>query len=103
MRGASNIGYLNQLLALAGWTSLWWLHSLKQPTLVIMDKDDPIVALVNGCILAGLIPNSRIHVMECGHLFIAAKPKETAEVSRPGVINRQTITNRRPLNQLHTA
>jgi hypothetical protein len=41
--------------------------------------------------------------MECGHLFIAAKPKETAEVSRPGVINRQTITNRRPLNQLHTA
>ncbi len=80
MMGASNIGYLYQLLALAGWTSLLWLHSLKQPTLVVMGKDDPIVPLLNGRILAGLIPNSRFHVMDCGHLFVVTMPKETAEV-----------------------
>ena len=32
MKGASDLGYLYQLLALAGWTSLPWLHTLNQPT-----------------------------------------------------------------------
>ena len=80
MKGASNIGYLYQLLALAGWTSLFWLHSLKQPTLVVMGHDDPIVPMVNGQILARLIPNSRLEVMACGHLFIVTMPRETAKL-----------------------
>jgi poly(3-hydroxyalkanoate) depolymerase len=82
MKGASNTGYLYQLLALAGWTSVLWLHSLKQPTLVVMGNDDPIVPMVNGRILARLIPNSRIEVMACGHLFIVTMPRETAELFR---------------------
>src|SRR5208282_5321614 len=48
MKGPSNVGYLYQLLALAGWTSLLWLRSLRQPTLVVMGRDDPIVPMVNG-------------------------------------------------------
>jgi poly(3-hydroxyalkanoate) depolymerase len=32
MHGARNLGYFYQLLALAGWTSLPWLWSLRQPT-----------------------------------------------------------------------
>ena len=38
MKGPSNLGYLYQLLALAGWTSLFWLRSLTQPTLVVMGQ-----------------------------------------------------------------
>ena len=80
MKGPSNLGYLYQLLALAGWTSLLWLHSLRQPTLVVMGHDDPIVPMVNGRILTRLIPNSRLEVMACGHLFIVTMPRETAKL-----------------------
>src|SRR6476661_8112706 len=40
MRGAGNLGYLYQLLAMTGWTSLPWLWSLPQPTLILMGSDD---------------------------------------------------------------
>ncbi len=80
MKGPSNLGYLNQLLALAGWTSLFWLRSLTQPTLVVMGRDDPIVPMTNGRILARLIPNSRLEVIACGHLFIVTMPRETAKL-----------------------
>jgi poly(3-hydroxyalkanoate) depolymerase len=82
MKGASNLGYLYQLLALAGWTSVFWLHTLKQPTLVIMGHDDPIVPLINGRILTRLIPDARLEVMSCGHLFIVSLPDETAAIFR---------------------
>jgi hypothetical protein len=35
-------------LAMAGWTSLPLLWSLRQPTLVLMGSDDPLVPPVNG-------------------------------------------------------
>jgi pimeloyl-ACP methyl ester carboxylesterase len=82
MKGASRLGYVYQLLAISGWTSALWLPSLTQPTLIVMGRDDPIVPLVNGRILAKLIPNSRLKVMECGHLFIVTMPGETASVFR---------------------
>jgi hypothetical protein len=47
--------YLYQLLARAGWTSLPWLWSLQQPTLVLSGSDDPLVRPINGRILAALI------------------------------------------------
>ena len=46
-------GYLAQLFAITGWTSLPWLGRLRQPTLVLAGDDDPIVPLVNGRMLAG--------------------------------------------------
>ena len=49
-------GYLGQLYAITGWTSLPWLRRLPQPTLVLAGDDDPIVPLVNGRILARLHP-----------------------------------------------
>jgi poly(3-hydroxyalkanoate) depolymerase len=78
MKGSSNLGYVYQLLAIAGWTSVPWLPWLKQPTLIVMGRDDPIVPLVNGRVLSRLIPNSRLKVMPCGHLFIVTMPSETA-------------------------
>jgi poly(3-hydroxyalkanoate) depolymerase len=80
MKGASNLGYIYQLLAVAGWTSVPWLPWLKQPTLIVMGHDDPVVPLVNGRVLARLIPNSRLKVMPCGHLFIVTMPAETASM-----------------------
>src|SRR5690349_9840287 len=55
-------GYLAQLYAIAGWTSLPWLGRLRQPTLVLAGDDDPIVPLVNARIMHRLIPDARLHV-----------------------------------------
>ena len=78
MHGARNLGYLYQLLAVAGWTSLPWLWSLPQPTLVLMGSDDPLVPPINGHILAGLIPNAELRMIDDGHLFMVTRPAETA-------------------------
>jgi poly(3-hydroxyalkanoate) depolymerase len=78
MHGACNLGYLYQLLAMAGWTSLPWLWSLPQPTLVLMGSDDPLVRPINGHILAGLIPKAELRMIDDGHLFMVTRPTETA-------------------------
>ncbi|WP_210338396.1 poly(3-hydroxyalkanoate) depolymerase [Bradyrhizobium genosp. L] len=78
MHGARNMGYFYQLLAMAGWTSLPWLWSLPQPTLVLMGSDDPLVPPINGHILAGLIPKAELHMIDDGHLFLVTRPQETA-------------------------
>lgn len=76
--GTSNLGYLYQLLAMTGWTSLPWLWSLRQPTLVLMGSDDPLVPVSNGRILARLIPNARLRLIDDGHLFLLTRPEESA-------------------------
>jgi pimeloyl-ACP methyl ester carboxylesterase len=78
MHGARNLGYLYQLLAMTGWTSLPWLWSLRQPTLVLMGRDDPLVPVINGRIMAQLIPNAKLRLIDDGHLFMVTRPKETA-------------------------
>jgi hypothetical protein len=71
---------------------------LRQPTLVLMGRDDPLVPIVNGRILAHLIPKARplvpivngrilahlipkarLEIIDDGHLFMVTQPKETAE------------------------
>ena len=74
------LGYLYQLLAMSGWTSLPWVWSLPQPTLVLTGRDDPLVPPINGHILAGVIPNAELRVIEDGHLFIVTRPAETAAI-----------------------
>jgi poly(3-hydroxyalkanoate) depolymerase len=78
MFGVTRLGYLFQLLAMTGWTSLPWLWSLRQPTLVLMGGDDPLVPPINGRILARLIPNARLQMIDDGHLFMVTRPIETA-------------------------
>ncbi|MGF6960188.1 poly(3-hydroxyalkanoate) depolymerase [Paraburkholderia youngii] len=75
-------GYLYQLLAASGWTSLPWLGALRQPTLVMHGNDDPIVPLTNAKILAARIRNSTLYVIDDGHLFLIARAKEVAPVVR---------------------
>jgi len=72
-------GYLAQLYAITGWTSLPWLRTLRQPTLVLAGDDDPIVPTVNGRILAHCIPRARLHVVRGGgHLFLLERPAAMA-------------------------
>jgi len=78
-RAPSLLGYVSQLYAIAGWTSVPWLYRLPHPTLVLSGDDDPIVPLVNGRILARLIPDARLHVVpDGGHLFLLERPFEIA-------------------------
>ena len=74
-------GYLGQIYAITGWTSIPWLRTLPQPTLVLAGDDDPIVPLVNGRILARCIPNARLQVVAGGgHLFLLERPAEMARL-----------------------
>ena len=74
------MGYVYQLLAMTGWTSLPWLWSLPQPTLVLMGSDDPLVPVINGHMLARLIPNAQLRMIDDGHLFMVTRPAETAAI-----------------------
>jgi poly(3-hydroxyalkanoate) depolymerase len=79
MSGAPGLGYLYQLLAMVGWSSLPWLWKLRQPTLILMGRDDPLVPTVNGRILAHLIPDARLEIIDDGHWFMVTRPQEAAE------------------------
>ncbi|MFF0267588.1 alpha/beta fold hydrolase [Kribbella sp. NPDC004536] len=84
----SRRGYLYQLAAGACWTSLPFLPLIRQPTLVLTGDDDPIVPVVNGRILAGLIPNAELHIYPGGHVELVTEapvlvPVITAFLTRP--------------------
>ena len=78
MKGATQYGYTLQLLAMTGWTSLPWLWLLRQPTLVMAGTDDPLVPVVNARMLARFIPNSRLQLVDDGHLFLVTDPQGSA-------------------------
>ena len=82
MRPPSQRGYLYQLAAMAGWTSAFFLPFLKTKTLVLMGESDRIVPLVNGKLLARLIPNAKLETVPGGHLFMVSRPAETFPVIR---------------------
>ena len=76
-------GYLYQLLAMVGWTSLPALPFLKKETLIMMGDEDQIVPLVNGKILNAAIRNSRLEVFEGGgHLFLLTHADESVVALR---------------------
>jgi poly(3-hydroxyoctanoate) depolymerase len=70
------LGYAYQLYAAAGWTSLPWLHRLRQPALVVGGDDDPSVPVLNARLLAARLPDARLHVVKGGgHLFLLDEPQ----------------------------
>jgi len=77
--GADSAGaIMHQMMALMGWTSLHWLHKLRQPTLVIAGTDDPIVSPTHAQAMARRIPNARLELVDCGHLFVLTMAAEIA-------------------------
>jgi poly(3-hydroxyalkanoate) depolymerase len=79
-RLGSGLGYFYQLLGGAGWTSVLWLHKLRQPTLILHGDEDPLVPLVNAKIMHRLIPHSRLYIFHDGHIGIGTSAQELAQV-----------------------
>jgi poly(3-hydroxyalkanoate) depolymerase len=84
-------GYLLQLLAGLGWTSLPGLPFIRQPTLILAGTDDPIIPPVNARIMARLLPDATLHMYDGGHLGLVTQAHELAPLvsdflltSRPG-------------------
>ena len=53
-----------RLSALAGWTSLHRLPSIRHQTLVLCGDDDPVTPHANHRLMARLIPSARLHTVE---------------------------------------
>jgi poly(3-hydroxyalkanoate) depolymerase len=73
-------GYYYQLAASTGWSSLPFLRLIRQPTLVVVGDDDPIIPLVNARMMARLIPDARLHVYSGGHIALITEAEELAPV-----------------------
>lgn len=78
MQSSAGIGYYYQMAAVYWWTSIHWLHRIRQQTLVLGGSDDPLIPLVNTRLLASRIPNAKLHVFDDGHLFLLT---QAAQVS----------------------
>jgi poly(3-hydroxyalkanoate) depolymerase len=79
-RVGSARGYLYQLAAGAGWTSVPFLPLLRQPTLIVSGDDDPIIPVANARLMHRLIPDSRLHVFGGGHLGLVTEAAQLAPV-----------------------
>jgi poly(3-hydroxyalkanoate) depolymerase len=79
-RVGSSKGYMYQLAAAAGWTSVPYLPMIRQPTLIMAGDDDPLVPLANARLMHALIPRSRLHVYHGGHLGLVTEAAEHAPV-----------------------
>ncbi|MEL7539910.1 MAG: alpha/beta fold hydrolase [Pseudomonadota bacterium] len=72
------MGYVYQLVAFLGWSSLPFIRFLRMPTLIMAGDRDAIVPMANAHILKFGLPNARLHVVEDGgHLFLVTQAEET--------------------------
>ena len=76
----SVLGYFYQMLGGVGWTSIPWLRTLRQPTLILHGDDDPLVPLVNAKIMQRLIPHAKLYIFHDGHLGLGTSAGELAQV-----------------------
>jgi pimeloyl-ACP methyl ester carboxylesterase len=79
-RIGSRLGYLYQLTAGLGWTSVPFLPLVSQPTLIVSGADDPIIPLANARLMHRLIPHAQLHVFPGGHLGLVTEASELAPV-----------------------
>jgi poly(3-hydroxyalkanoate) depolymerase len=74
-------GYLSQLLAIAGWSSLPWLHRIRSRTLVLAGGTDPIVPPRNARILVARIPKAELEIVPgAGHLLLMDRADQCAAI-----------------------
>jgi len=77
-------GYLGQLAAAVGWTSLPRLGRIQCPTLVLAGEADAMVPPVNSRILASRIRDARLEVFpEAGHLLLMDQAERCARTIVP--------------------
>lgn len=80
MRAGDSRGYFYQMLGGAGWTSIPWLHCMRQRTLIVSGDDDRLIPVVNARIMHKLIPRSRLHIFHGGHLGLVLQANELGPV-----------------------
>lgn len=81
MKPPTRAGYVYQLAAMMGWTSLPFLPLLPHETLILAGGRDHIVPVANAKILKAMIRRSELHVVEDGgHLFVLSKAREVIPV-----------------------
>ena len=90
LRVGSGCGYLLQLLAGVGWTSLPALPLLRQPTLILAGSDDPIIPLANARIMARLLPDATLHIYDDGHLGLLTRAHGLAPLITDFLLNLTT-------------
>ena len=77
-------GYAYQLMAGAGWTSVPWLHCLRQPTLILSGDDDPLIPPANAKLMHRLDSRThRCYIFHGGHLGLVVQAPELAKVIDP--------------------
>lgn len=63
-------GYLNQMASISRWSGMPIHRRITAPTLVVTGDDDPLTPVVNGMMLARMLPTSRLLVCPGeGHLL----------------------------------
>jgi poly(3-hydroxyalkanoate) depolymerase len=80
LMAGSRVGYLHQLLAGSVWTSLFALPLIRQRTLIIAGRDDPVVPVANAKIMARLLPHATVHLHPGGHADVITNAAELAPV-----------------------
>jgi poly(3-hydroxyalkanoate) depolymerase len=78
--GGQPRAYALQLLAGVGWTSVGFLPLLKQKTLVLAGDDDPIIPVINGRLMTGLLRHATLRVYAGGHIELVANPQLLAPI-----------------------
>jgi len=88
-------GYMFQMLAMVGWTSLPFIPFLNVPTLIMGGDRDKIVPLINMKIIHRAMPNARLHVVPGGgHLFIISRLPEIMPIVR-GFLEEPLVAHRK--------
>jgi poly(3-hydroxyalkanoate) depolymerase len=94
MTPPSRSGYVYQLMAMMGWTSLPFLPMLPHETLILAGDRDHIVPVANAKILKTMIRRAELHVFEdAGHLFVLSKAGEVVPVLKT-FLDRPEITKK---------
>lgn len=73
MRPVSWRGYLYQLVAGIGWTSLFALPAIRQPSLLIAGTDDPIIPTANARLMHTLLPHAQLYLHGGGHIDLITR------------------------------
>lgn len=73
------VGVGAQIAAFSGWSSMSWLATVTHPALVLGGEEDPMAPVANSRLIAAVLPNSELHVIEeGGHLFPFDLPEQAA-------------------------
>jgi len=76
-------GYLYQLTAMIGYSTLPFIRRIRAKTLILMGDNDHIVPVANGHILNVALKRSELKILEgAGHLFLLTRRDKTIELIR---------------------